>query len=175
MANQFDDSVTVLDASHGALVATVPTGQWPTGVNVHPGGERVYVANALDDTMSVIDVQTGTVRTVIPVADGAVAVGEFIVPRLRSEDALGALLSTVKGLVETGTLTSLQAARLIQSLERALSALQSGNIALAIRSLQLFQQLIRIQSSPLGLLSETEGALLGAGAERVAQQLQETM
>ncbi len=43
VSNTADDTVSVIDTSSLAVVATVPVGDDPVGVAVHPSGALVYV------------------------------------------------------------------------------------------------------------------------------------
>ncbi len=52
------------------VIATVPVGQVPVGVVVHPTRHKIYVSNRLGDTVSVIDGATNTVIKTIPVGRG---------------------------------------------------------------------------------------------------------
>jgi YVTN family beta-propeller protein len=48
---------------------TIPVGENPFGIALHPSSPRLYVANYSDDTVSVIDPESATVVATIPVAD----------------------------------------------------------------------------------------------------------
>src|SRR5256885_5057126 len=61
VTTSFTDSVDVVDLGANAVVATIPVGDSPFGVAVHPSGTHVYVANWGSDTVSVIDTGTRTV------------------------------------------------------------------------------------------------------------------
>jgi YVTN family beta-propeller protein len=69
VANNADDTVSVIDARTYAVVATVPVGSAPVGVGVNPATNRVYVANAgrviAPGTVSVIDGATNAVIATI--------------------------------------------------------------------------------------------------------------
>jgi YVTN family beta-propeller protein len=52
------DSVVVVDASSGAVVATIPVGSHPTAVAVPPLGDRAYVATFESGSVSVVDTVT---------------------------------------------------------------------------------------------------------------------
>jgi YVTN family beta-propeller protein len=73
-------SVSVINTVTNAVVATVPVGNAPHGVAVHPAGTFVYVANFGSNSVSVIDTTTYTVTATIKVGDGPVAFGQFIGP-----------------------------------------------------------------------------------------------
>jgi YVTN family beta-propeller protein len=60
--NIFSNSVTVLDGSTDAVVATIPVGVDPYSVAVNPVTNRIYVANQSTHSVTVIDgVTHGTV------------------------------------------------------------------------------------------------------------------
>lgn len=70
VANEADDTVSVIDTARAAVASTITVGNGPQGVAVTPDGAFVYVANAFSDDVSVIDVRTNTVVTTIPGAGG---------------------------------------------------------------------------------------------------------
>jgi len=67
ITNFDDNSVTVYDTVLPSLVTTIPVGDGPYGVAVHPAGIFVYVVNQNGDTVSVIDTATNTVTATVPV------------------------------------------------------------------------------------------------------------
>ena len=69
VANAFDNTVSVIDASTRTVTATVPVGYDPVGVAVDPGTHTVYVTNLVgaNNTVSVIDGSTRTVTATVPV------------------------------------------------------------------------------------------------------------
>lgn len=73
--NSDDGTVSVIDTATDTVVATVPVGQAPIGVAVHPAGTYAYVTNRGDGSLSVIDTRTNAVSATLSVgADGGVAV-----------------------------------------------------------------------------------------------------
>jgi YVTN family beta-propeller protein len=72
VANEDDNTVSVIDAATNTVVGTIPVGTIPQGVAVTPDGSKVYVANLIDNTMSVIATATNTVSTI---ADRPTSVG----------------------------------------------------------------------------------------------------
>ena len=62
-----DDQVKVIDLATNAVVATIPVGDTPSGVAVHPAGTRVYVTNLGSASVSVIDTATNTVVATVNV------------------------------------------------------------------------------------------------------------
>jgi YVTN family beta-propeller protein len=72
--NAFGDStVGVLD-SNGNVLANIPVGDTPFGVDVDPVKNLAYVTNTQDGTVSVIDGSTNTVTETLPVTGLYVAV-----------------------------------------------------------------------------------------------------
>ncbi|WP_339263445.1 hypothetical protein [Geobacillus sp. FSL K6-3411] len=68
VTNAADNTVSVIDTSTNAVIATIPVGFAPYSATITPDGTRAYVANANDNTISVIDTSTNTVIATIPVA-----------------------------------------------------------------------------------------------------------
>src|SRR2546428_253378 len=59
--NQFDRSVSVINASTNALVTTIPTGLGQLfGIAVNPAGTRVYLSDTGANAVGVIDATTNT-------------------------------------------------------------------------------------------------------------------
>ncbi len=50
-------SVSVIDAEHNAVVATIPVHHQPLSIDVDADGARAYVANSASNTVSVIDLE----------------------------------------------------------------------------------------------------------------------
>lgn len=59
-------TISVVDLTRGAIVATVGVGRHPTALALDTVAGRLYVANANDDSISVIDTATRTVVSTIP-------------------------------------------------------------------------------------------------------------
>jgi YVTN family beta-propeller protein len=57
-------SVSVIDSATNAVTGTIPVGNLPDGIAVHPAGTHLYVAES--STLSVIDTATRTVTVTIP-------------------------------------------------------------------------------------------------------------
>jgi YVTN family beta-propeller protein len=69
VANNDDNTVSVIDASTRTVTATVPAGKDPYAVAVDPGTHTVYVINDGvhdENTVSVIDGSTRTVTATVP-------------------------------------------------------------------------------------------------------------
>jgi YVTN family beta-propeller protein len=63
IANEFSDSVSVIETNSYQVVAEIPVGDAPYGVNVLPGGSRVYVTTGhTNPALTIIDGTTQTVR-----------------------------------------------------------------------------------------------------------------
>ena len=71
VANGHGNSVAVIDAVKGKVVATIPVGKRPWGIAVTRDGRRVYTANGLSNDVSVIDPATNRVLATIKVGEGA--------------------------------------------------------------------------------------------------------
>ncbi len=67
IANQGDGTVSVINTTTSAVVATIPVGQSPFGVSVSADGSKVYVSNQGSKSVSVISTTTNTVVSTISV------------------------------------------------------------------------------------------------------------
>jgi YVTN family beta-propeller protein len=78
VANEGDDSVSVIDGATGTVTATVSVGSKPRGIAVDAMTDTLYVANSGDGTVSVIDGKTDKVTATPTVGAGvdAIAVNE---------------------------------------------------------------------------------------------------
>ena len=65
VTNAFENTVSEIEASSGAVIRTIPVGDRPTGVS--SDGTHVWVANAFEGTVSEIEASSGTVIRTIPV------------------------------------------------------------------------------------------------------------
>ncbi len=64
VTNEFDDSVSVIDATTHKVTATVAVGKRPRGIGVAPDGSEIYVAVSGENHIAVIDpVSLKVVRT----------------------------------------------------------------------------------------------------------------
>jgi YVTN family beta-propeller protein len=75
VANFNSNDVSVIDGATNAVIATIPVGGNPAGVDVNPLTDRIYVANRASDNVSVIDGVTNTVIATVPVGARPFAVG----------------------------------------------------------------------------------------------------
>ena len=78
VTNQYDSTVSVVDAESLGVVATIDVGEYPEGIAGHPDDHQVWVANWFDNTVTVLDAERLSIQKTIPVGDGARAFGEFI-------------------------------------------------------------------------------------------------
>ena len=62
-------------------IKKIYVGEMPEGINMHPDGNSVYVANWFDGTVTVIDTNTLEVTKTIDAGEGARAYGRFMVER----------------------------------------------------------------------------------------------
>ena len=67
VANQAADTVSVIDTTTGAVIATLPVGDAPTSVATIYNGTFAYVTNQGSNTVSVINTYDNTVYDTIPV------------------------------------------------------------------------------------------------------------
>ncbi len=78
VTNQYDDSISVFDASTFATVAVIPVGGYPEGIDTTADGHRIVVANWDANTLSVIDARTLKVIGEVETGDGPRAFGRFL-------------------------------------------------------------------------------------------------
>src|SRR5712692_2356931 len=67
--NADSNTVSVIDTATNTVTATVPVGEGPHGVAVHPAGTFVYVTNYASDTVSVINTTNQTVAATVSVGE----------------------------------------------------------------------------------------------------------
>ena len=60
VANTPANTVDVIDAATGAIVAHIPVGIDPVGLAMRPDGREVWVSNHVSDSVSVIDAAVGS-------------------------------------------------------------------------------------------------------------------
>jgi len=65
IANQLDNTVSVINTSNMSVVSTIAVGQAPVGVTVSRDGSKVYVSNIDSGDVSVINTATNTVSATI--------------------------------------------------------------------------------------------------------------
>jgi YVTN family beta-propeller protein len=68
IVNHTGDSVTVVNAAHRIVIATVAVGHQPQGIALDAKRNRIYVANRGDSSVSVIDGGRNKVVRTVPVA-----------------------------------------------------------------------------------------------------------
>lgn len=94
--------VAIVDASTMKLVARIPLPGKPHGVDLEPGGRRLWTANIEGDSVSVIDIPTRRVASTIKVCKGPVNVA-FAAGR-----AFAACGDGYMSMIDTRTLTVLK-------------------------------------------------------------------
>src|SRR5262249_30151913 len=67
VSNFRDDTVSLVNLATGNVTATVPVGDGPWGVAVHPRGTELWITNRREGSVSVIDLATRTVTAMFPV------------------------------------------------------------------------------------------------------------
>ncbi|MGI8803070.1 MAG: Ig-like domain-containing protein [Solirubrobacteraceae bacterium] len=106
MTNSRDGTVSVINSSTLAVVATIPVGVFPDGVAVNASGSQAYVSNFNGNSLSVIDTASNAVVKTVTVGDhpaGVVEVGgKVYVANLLSGTA--SVVDPVAGTV-TATIT----------------------------------------------------------------------
>ena len=78
VANNGDNTVSVIDTTNNNAVTSVGVGNQPFGIAITPNGEYAYVANSVDNTVSIIDTTKNTVTATVQVGNSPIAVGQFI-------------------------------------------------------------------------------------------------
>ena len=108
VANNETNSVTVIDVSTHAVIATVPVGAGPSGVAATPDGRFVYVTNnrGPEFSVSVIDAESNSVVATVPVGPmptGVVATpdGRFVYVLLGGTGAVTAIDTATNTVVAT--------------------------------------------------------------------------
>lgn len=81
VTNQYDDSVSVLDAGTLEPVKVIDVGEYPEGIGTTADGRSVVVANWFSNTISVIDAAALTVTGKVATGDGPRAFGLFLAGR----------------------------------------------------------------------------------------------
>ena len=81
MTNQYDSTVSVIDARDYKVIKVIPVGQYPEGIASDPVGQKILVANWFDNSVSVIDADHLEVTQTIPTGNGSRAFGQFLPPR----------------------------------------------------------------------------------------------
>ena len=97
VANNGSTTVSVIDATTNAVIATLVVGLNPTGIALNPTGTRVYVANFNSGTVSVVDAATNTVIDTVSVGRAPVAFGQFIGPDARVPVAAATVFPPSRG------------------------------------------------------------------------------
>jgi YVTN family beta-propeller protein len=101
VANTISNTVSVIDTTTNAVIATIPVGISPQGVTVTPDGSKVYVTNSTG-TVSVINTTTNAVVSAIPV--GSFPFGVAVTPDGRKVYVANDFDNTVS-VIDTATNT----------------------------------------------------------------------
>lgn len=82
VANENDNSVSVISTTSNTVIDTVPVGNGPFGVAITPDGTYAYVSNNADNSVSVIDTSNNTIVATIPIGDSpqSIAIIPFTPP-----------------------------------------------------------------------------------------------
>jgi len=78
VANEFSNTVSVIDTYNDTLLANVVVGSGPYGISVNADGTKVYVTNDNDNTVSVINTAINTVIATVDVGGSPYSFGNFI-------------------------------------------------------------------------------------------------
>ena len=108
VANQGDDTVSVIDGASNAVIVTVPVGDKPFAIGVNSATGRVYVTNRDEDTVSVIDGASNAVIATIPVGASPSNAVIATIPVGASPQAIGVNATTSRVYVasyEDGTVS----------------------------------------------------------------------
>ena len=106
VSNSEDDAVSVVDASRGSVVGSIPTAASPHGLRMSPDGREIYVAATKANAVSIIDVATSREVTRIPVGKAPVQVGftpdgTRVYVSLRDDNAVAVVDTKMRRLVTT--------------------------------------------------------------------------
>jgi gliding motility-associated-like protein len=74
ITNVSSNSVSVINTATGAVISTIPVGNYPVSAAANPDGSRVYVANSSSNSVSVINTSSNSVIANIPVGHGPQAI-----------------------------------------------------------------------------------------------------
>lgn len=66
VANIASNTVTALDLDSGEVLAQIPTGAGPEGLDVTPDGREVWIGDRAGDSLTVVDAQALSVRATLP-------------------------------------------------------------------------------------------------------------
>ncbi|MEO6745765.1 MAG: cytochrome D1 domain-containing protein [Caldimonas sp.] len=106
VSNAEDDAVSVVDATHGSVVGSIPTTASPHGLRMSPDGRGIYVAATKGNAVCVIDVATSMEVTGIAVGKAPVQVGftpgdSRVYISLRDDNACAVLDTRTRRLITT--------------------------------------------------------------------------
>jgi YVTN family beta-propeller protein len=69
ITNESSSTISVIDTTMDAVIATIPVGPLPVGVAATPDGSKVYITLLSSNTVQVINTATNAVSATIPVGD----------------------------------------------------------------------------------------------------------
>jgi YVTN family beta-propeller protein len=78
VTDQYAGTVTVVDTADWRVVATIPVGEHPEGIEADAAGRYVYVACWFENTLERIDTARLAVTDKVAVGDGPRAFGAFL-------------------------------------------------------------------------------------------------
>src|SRR5215470_7040931 len=102
ITNASSATVSVIDTTMDAVIATIPVGLAPEGVAVSPDGRKVYVKNVGVSTVSVIDTATNTVSATIPLGNVSFGFGVAVSPDASKVYVKNSVFGTVS-VIDTAT------------------------------------------------------------------------
>lgn len=73
--NFYDNTVSVIDNSTKNVIATIPVGKNPIGLEISQDGSKLYTANSGSYDVSVINTATNTIIEVLPAKGKPVGIG----------------------------------------------------------------------------------------------------
>lgn len=62
--NQTSNSVSLVDLNSDLVVDEIPVGEYPTGIVLHPDGQRVFVSSSYADTIHSLKIQHGKIEPI---------------------------------------------------------------------------------------------------------------
>ncbi|MNN47414.1 hypothetical protein D3C81_1618320 [compost metagenome] len=74
VTNHFLEVVSVIDGITNTVIATIPVGDNPVGLEVNSASNKVYVANSISSNVYIINSLTNTVDNIVPVT-GVISLG----------------------------------------------------------------------------------------------------
>ena len=66
IANNKDDTITIIDLSTNSVIAAINTGQGPQAAPIDEVKNIAIITNERADTVTIVDLSTRTIKTTIP-------------------------------------------------------------------------------------------------------------